>query len=176
METLSHLRPRRCEGVRNNTLSPLSVSAYTGESRVAGIAWNDDAFRFKSGRGSGKWVNDPALARRRSVTVPLPSSITYITSHQTSHHITSRWILCPVCPGEEPEDHWPDTSHCPIPVLPHSSTSAHLPNYFITFVLFCSYYINYVIQLFHCAFLFFSMGKKRYLGYHCPTSIFTIPN
>lgn len=90
METLSHLRPRRCEGVRNDTFSPRSVP--TRGRRVAGIAWNDDAFRFKSGRGSGKWVNDPALARRPrtavGVTVPLPSSITYITSHQTSHHIT----------------------------------------------------------------------------------------
>lgn len=73
------------------------------------------------------------------------------TSHHIRRHITSRWILI-LCPGEEPEDHWPDTSHCPIP---HSSTSAHLPNYFITFVLFCSYYINYVIQLFHCAFFIF---------------------
>lgn len=152
METLCHLRPRRCEGVRNNTFSPRSVP--TQERRVAGIAWNSDAFGFKSGRGSGKWVNDPALARRPRTAVGAASRCHYRlqsrTSHHTRRHITSRWILI-LCPGEEPKDHWPDTSHCPIP---HSSTYAHLPTISL-------HYLFYVRDTdFSLCFFYFFNGLK----------------
>lgn len=145
------------------------VSPYTGESRVAGIAWNDDAFCFKSGRGSGKWVNDLALARRHGVTVPLPSSITYITSHHGES-----WS-CVLARNRRITDRTLRTVLYTIQYLIHPHPRIYLnTSYFITFVLFLQLlgYINYVIQLSPSAF--FLMGKKPYLGYHCPTSIFTI--